>query len=163
VKHLGNCITEHALRSDCYEKRLIFNWVIHVVVAMSRYLIKERHPNYLSNEVDLIENLVLSNDSSRQGSLVKSNVTFGDVFYQTHVRSEARRTTNRLPFLKSSSGFLILHLIKGKCIPLNMLLQFVSSVSELWTIVNVMIRASLLARQHWLPKSCRVRVSSTGF
>jgi hypothetical protein len=90
-------------------------------------MIKERHPNYLSNEVDLIENLVLSNDSSRQGSFVKPNVTIGDVFYQTHVRSEARQTAIRVPFRKSSSGFLILHLIKGKCIPLNMLLGHLQS------------------------------------
>jgi hypothetical protein len=116
------------LRSDCYEIRLIFKWVMHVVVAMSPYLVKEGHPNYLSNEVDLIENLVLSNDSSRQGSLVKPNVTIGDVFYQTHVRSEARRTAIRVPFLKSSSGFLILHLIKGKCIPLNMPLCRVAGI-----------------------------------
>jgi hypothetical protein len=53
---------------------------MHVVVAMSRYLIKERHPNYLSNEVDLIENLVLPNDSSRQGSLIIPNGTNEDFF-----------------------------------------------------------------------------------
>jgi hypothetical protein len=34
-------------------------------------------------------------------------------------------TTNRFPFLKSSSDFLILHLINIKCLPLNILLGIV--------------------------------------